>query len=120
MIFFWEQWEIFGTGNQLVGSVVRMKQFNDNEVKVERVDLLNRLGEATTLLCSFFWSNEFGLRCSMPGWLRELETTGIATPGGKVYPTEGRRFFDALQVLVISVVEITAPRLVPMSELNQV
>ena len=96
-----------------------MKQSDNNDIKVERVDLLSRLGEATTLLCSFFWSNEFGLRCSMPGWLRELESTGIATPGGKVYPTEGRRFFDALQVLVISVVEITAPRLVPMSELNQ-
>jgi hypothetical protein len=89
------------------------------EVTVERIDLLSRLGEATTLLCSFFWSNEVGLRCSVPGWLRELETTGIATPGGKVYPTEGRRFFEALKCLVNSVVDITAPRQVPMSEIGQ-
>ncbi|HEY4248642.1 MAG TPA: hypothetical protein VGM64_17610 [Lacunisphaera sp.] len=89
------------------------------EVTVERIDLLSRLGAATTLLCSFFWSNEFGLRCSVPGWLSELETTGIATPAGKVYPTEGRRFFDALKCLVNSVVDITAPRRVPMSEIGQ-
>ncbi|MEO6995173.1 MAG: hypothetical protein ABI273_16325 [Lacunisphaera sp.] len=97
-----------------------MKQPQTNfQVTVERIDLLSRLGEATTLLCSFFWSNEVGLRCSMPGWLRELEITGIATPGGKVYPTEGRRFFDALKCLVNSVVDITAPRHVPMSEIAQ-
>ena len=89
---------------------------NENEPTVQRVDLLKRLGEATTLLCSFFWSDEIGLRCSAPEWLHELESTGIATPAGKVYPTEGRRFFDALQVLVLSVVEITAPRPVPASE----
>ncbi len=89
------------------------------EVTVERIDLLSRLGEATTLLCSFFWSNEVGLRCSVPGWLMELETTGIATPVGKVYPTEGRRFFDALKCLVNSMVDITAPRQVPMSEIGQ-
>jgi hypothetical protein len=87
------------------------------EATVQRVDLLSRLDEARALLCSFFWSDEFGLRCSAPDWLHELEATGIATPGGKVYPTEGRRFFDALQVLVLSVGEITAPRLVPMSEI---
>lgn len=89
---------------------------NGAEATAQRVDLLSRLGEATTLLCSFFWSDAFGLRCSVPNWLHELESTGIATPAGKVYPTEGRRFFDALQVLVLSVVEITAPRPVPISE----
>ena len=93
-----------------------MNRANGEESTVQRVDLLSRIDEATTLLCSFFWSDEFGLRCSVPDWLRELETTGIATPAGKVYPTEGRRFFDALQVLVLSVVEITAPRPVPISE----
>ena len=97
-----------------------MKQSSTNvEVTVERIDLLSRLGEATTLLCSFFWSNEIGLRCSVPGWLSELETTGIATPAGKVYPTEGRRFFEALKCLVNSVVDISAPRRVPMSEIGQ-
>ena len=83
---------------------------------VQRVDLLSRIDDVKTLLCSFFWSDEVGLRCSAPNWLQELESTGIATPAGKVYPAEGRRFFDALQVLVLSVVEITAPRSVPMSE----
>lgn len=93
-----------------------MNRNNEKEAIVQRVDLLRRLGEATTLVCSFFWSDETGLRCSVPEWLQELENTGIATPAGKVYPTEGRRFFDALQVLVLSVVEITAPRAVPASE----
>lgn len=95
-----------------------MNRPNDKEATVQRVDLLRRLGEATTLVCSFFWSDETGLRCSAPEWLLELESTGIATPAGKVYPTEGRRFFDALQVLVLSVVEITTPRLVPASEVS--
>ena len=95
-----------------------MNRPSEKEPTVQRVDLLRRLGEATTLLCSFFWSDETGLRCSAPEWLHELENTGIATPAGKVYPTEGRRFFDALQVLVLSVVEITAPRAVPVSELS--
>ena len=118
--YFSELFGIFGTGIQFAMSVDRMTRSSTNfEVTVERIDLLSRLGEATTLLCSFFWSNEFGLRCSIPGWLTELESTGIATPGGKVYPTEGRRFFDALKCLVNSVVDITAPRHVPMSEIGQ-
>jgi hypothetical protein len=93
-----------------------MNLSNGGEVTVQRVDLFSRIDEARALLCSFFWSDEFGLRCSAPAWLHELEVTGVATPAGKVYPTEGRRFFDALQVLVLSVVEITAPRPVPVSE----
>lgn len=95
-----------------------MDQSNGEVATVQRVDLLSRIGEATAVLCSFFWSEEHGLRCSAPEWLQELEATGIATPAGKVYPTEGRRFFDALQVLVLSVADITAPRAVPESEIR--
>lgn len=85
---------------------------------VERVDFLSRIDEAKNLLCSFFWSDEQGLSCSAPEWLEELQANGIATPAGKVYPTEGRRFFDALQVLVLSVVEVTRARQVPVAEVH--
>lgn len=95
-----------------------MNPENGAEATVQRVDFLSRIDEARALLCSFFWSDELGLRCSVPLWLAELETTGIAIASGKVYPAEGRRFFDALQLLVLSVVEITAPRPVPFSELG--
>ena len=87
---------------------------------MQRVDLLSRLNEARQLVCSFFWSDEFGLFCSVPEWLLELEDTGLAISAGMVYPSEGRRFFDALQVLTSSLVEITVPRLVLASEVYRI
>ena len=51
---------------------------NGAEATVQRVDFFSRIDEARALLCSFFWSDEFGLCCSVPQWLTELEATGIA------------------------------------------
>lgn len=93
-----------------------MNQLSVGENTVQRIDLRARSEDADAVLCSFYWSDEHGLACSAPEWLEELEATGIATQAGIVRPNEGRRFFDALQILSLSVVEVTEPRRVPVSE----
>jgi len=81
---------------------------------VERIDFNDLSGEKPELICSFFWSEATGVRCSSPDMMEDMERNGIATPPGgvKVYPRDGRAFFEALKWRCSSFLEVTAPRMV--------
>ena len=79
---------------------------------LERIDFISHADNPPELLGSFFWSDDLGLRCSNPDLMADMEANGIATPpdGGKVWPRDGRQFFDALKWRAGSYLEVTSPR----------
>lgn len=81
---------------------------------VERIDFNDLSGDQPELICSFFWSEPLGVRCSSADMMEDMERNGIATPpeGVKVYPRDGRPFFDALKWRGSSFLEVTAARVV--------
>lgn len=78
---------------------------------LERIDMLDLTEQPPALVCAFFWSGQ-GLTCSSPEILERLTEEGIATPpeGERVFPRDGRKFFDALRWTASSAIRITPPR----------
>jgi hypothetical protein len=79
---------------------------------VERIDIMDRSEDPAVLVCSFFWSEPIGLSCTDQEILDRLTTEGIATPpdGERVFPRDGRKFFEALRWRYCSVLSATDPR----------
>lgn len=79
---------------------------------LERIDLLDLTEDPPALICAFFWSDATGLTCSDRETIARLTEEGIATPpeGDRVFPRDGRRFFDALRWTGSSYVQVTRAR----------
>ncbi|HEY4247821.1 MAG TPA: hypothetical protein VGM64_13280 [Lacunisphaera sp.] len=80
----------------------------------QRVDFISYAQEPPILIGSFFWSDALGLRCSNRNMMEDMERNGVATPpdGIKLFPGDGRAFFEALQWRGSSYVKVTQARAV--------
>lgn len=71
--------------------------------KILMVQILDYQETPPTVAARFWWSTERGVTCDNPRMLARLRKVGILFPElqgmHKVYPADGRAFFDALPVL---------------------
>ena len=61
------------------------------------IQILDYQDTPPSIAAKFWWSSERGLTCDNPRMLIRLQHEGILlTESRRVYPTDGRAFFDAL------------------------
>lgn len=79
--------------------------------KIERIDILDQTEMPSALVCAFFFSDQ-RVTCSSAEIMERLEEEGIATPpeGERVFPRDGRKFFDALRWRYSGLLRATEPR----------
>ena len=104
-----------GTRKNDLCQAISLTKIQSPNVSTERIDFISHSEDPPEVLCSFFWSEGSGVRCTNECTMREMEIQGIGTPpeGARVFPRDGRKFFDALKWSGSSYVEVTPARVVP-------
>lgn len=77
------------------------------------VEVMNYAYSPPRITARFWWSQQRGLTCDHRNLLQDLEEAGINMPGGRrLYPRDGRDFFEALQFRFSSLERALPPKAV--------
>jgi len=89
----------YGSRRLLSDVAKEIRNRNRARSRAERIDVVSHAGGSPERICSFWWSQAWGVTCDDAESLARLTAEGIATaPAGEiVFPRDGRKFFDALE-----------------------